>query len=106
MLRLVRRFRSGITNGSIHRSLEKEDEKIKAMKERALLVRLANNSVDVGELASSCQVIEDALDTFNVSCSCFFFFSIYGFIDLSPGWAHSISGKEHTQYPEGVPSHL
>ena len=75
MLRLVRRFRSGIINGGILRSLEKEEEKIKAMKERARLVRLANKSVDAGELASSCQVIKDALDTFNVSYSCFFFFS-------------------------------
>ena len=49
-----------------------ENEKIKAMKERAFLVRLANNSVDAGELVSSCQVIKDALDTFCVSCSCFF----------------------------------
>ena len=71
MLRLVRR--SGIANGDFHRSLEKEDEKIKAMKERAFLVRLANNSVDAGELVSSCQVIKDALDTFYVSCSCSFF---------------------------------
>ena len=103
MLRLVRRFQSGFTNGGIHRSLEKEDEKIKAMKERAFLVRLANNSVDAGELVSSCQVIKDALDTFYVSsCS---FSSNYGFIDLSPGWAHSIGGKEHTQYSEGVLSH-
>jgi hypothetical protein len=76
MLRLVHRFRSGITNGDIHRSLEKEDEKIKAMKERALLVRLANNSVDAGELVSSCQVIKDALDTFYVSRSCSFFFKL------------------------------
>ena len=72
MLRLVRRFQSGITNGALHRSLEKEVEKIKVMKKRALLVRLANSSVDAGELASSCQVIKDALDTFNVS-SCSFF---------------------------------
>ena len=43
------------------------------MEERAPLVRLANKSVDAGELASSCQVIKDALDTFNVSYSCFFF---------------------------------
>ena len=67
MLRLACRFRSGVINGGIHRSLEKEDQKIKVMKERPLLVRLANNSVDAGELVSSCQVIKDALDTFYVS---------------------------------------
>ena len=42
------------------------------MQERALVVRVANNSVDAGELVSSCQAIKDALDTFYVSCSCFF----------------------------------
>ena len=101
MLLLVRRFRSGIANGGIRRSLEKE-EKSKAMHERALVVRVANNSVDAGKLVSSCQAIKDALDTFYVSCSCF---SNYSFIDFfpSPGWAHSIGGKEHTQYP-GVSS--
>ena len=78
-------------------------EKIKAMKNRPLLIRVANKSVDAGELVSSCQAIKDALDTFHVSCSCF---SNYGFIDLSPGWAYSISGKEYTQYLEGVSSHL
>ena len=67
MLRLVRRFRSGITNGGIHRSLEKECEKIKAMNERTIFVYQANKSIDAGELASSCQVIKDALDTFYVS---------------------------------------
>ena len=72
MLLLVRRFGSGISNGGIHRSLEKEDEKIKAMKKRPLLVRVANSSVDAGELISSCQAIDDALHTFYVSCSCFF----------------------------------
>ena len=104
---LVRRFRSGISNLNlgIYRSLEKEDETIKAMQDRALVVRVANNSVDAGELVSSCQAIKDALDTFYVSCS-YYFFSNYGFIDLSPGWPYSISGKEHTQYPEGVSSHL
>src|ERR1700734_3015170 len=70
---LVRRFCSGITNSGIHRSLEEEDEKIKAMQERALVVRVANNSVDAGELVSSCQAIKDALDTFYVSHSCFFY---------------------------------
>ena len=106
MFLLVRRFRNGISNGGIHRSLEKEDEKIKAMKKRPLLrllVRVANKSVDAGELISSCQAIKDALDTLHVSCS---YSSNYGFIDLSPDWAHSISGKEHTQYLEGVSSHL
>ena len=72
MLLLVRRFRNGITNGGIYRSLEKVDEKIKAMHKRAPAVRAANKSVDAGELASSCQAIKDALDTFYVSCSCFF----------------------------------
>ena len=42
------------------------------MQERALVVRVANNSVDAGELVSSCQAIKDALDTFYVNCSCFF----------------------------------
>ena len=41
------------------------------MHERALSVRVANKSVDAGELVSSCRVIKDALDTFYVSCSCF-----------------------------------
>ena len=45
------------------------------MKERAVLVRLANNSVDAGELVSSCQAIKDALDTFYVSSGSFFQFS-------------------------------
>ena len=62
--------------------------------ERAL-VRVANNNVDAGELVSSCQAIKDALDTFYVSSCFFYLFSTYGFIDLSAGWAHSISGKEH-----------
>ena len=61
-----------MSNGGIHRSLEKEDEKIKAMKNRPFLVRVAKKSVDAGELVSSCQAIRDALDTFHVSCSCFF----------------------------------
>ena len=104
MFPLVRRFRGRISNGGVYRSLEKVDEKIKAMQKRVLLVRVANNRVDAGELVSSCQAIKDALDTFYVSCSCLF--SNYGFIDLSPAWAHSISGKKHTRYPEGVPSHL
>ena len=72
MLLLVRRFQSGINNCGIYRSLENEDKKIKTMYERALVVRVANNSVDAGELVSSCQAIKDALDTFYVSCSCFF----------------------------------
>jgi hypothetical protein len=65
-------WRGGISNGSIYRSLEKEAEKIKAMQQRAL-VRVANNSVDAGELVSTCQAIRDVLDTFYVSCSCFYF---------------------------------
>jgi hypothetical protein len=77
MFLLVRIFRSGISNGGIHRSLEKEDEKIKAMKKRPLLVRVANKSVDAGELISSCQAIKDALDTFHVSCSYFFKLRFY-----------------------------
>ena len=77
MLLLVRRLRGGISNGSIYRSLEIEDEKIKVMQQRALVVRVANNSVDAGELVSSCQAIKDALDTFYVSCSCFFLFLFY-----------------------------
>ena len=103
MLLLVRRFQSVITNGGIHRSLEKVDEKIKAMHERGLVVRVANKSVDAGELVSSCQAIKDALDTFYVGC---FFFSTYRVIDLFLGWAQSIGGKEHTQDSEGVLSHL
>ena len=39
-----------------------------------------------------------------------FFFSNYGFIYLSAGWAHSaahtIGGKEHIRYSGGVSSHL
>ena len=104
MLLLVRRLRGVISNGGFCRSLEKEEEKIKAMQERALIVRMANNNVDAGELVSSCQAIKDALDTFYVSCS--FFLSNYGFIDLCPGWARSTSGKEHTRYPGGELSHL
>ena len=99
---LVRGFRSRISNGGICRSLEIEDEKIKAMQKRPLLVRLAKKGVDAEELASSCKEIKDALDTFYVSSSVF---SNYSFIDLSLGWSHSISGKEHTRYPEGVSSH-
>ena len=72
MLLLVRRLRGVISNGGFCRSLEKEEEKIKAMQERALIVRMANNNVDAGELVSSCQAIKDALDTFYVSCSFFF----------------------------------
>ena len=72
MLLLVHRFRSIISNDGIYRSLEKEEEKIKAMQKQALLVRVAKKSVDAGELVSSCQAIKDALDTFYVSCSCFF----------------------------------
>ena len=71
MLLLVCRFRNGVSNGGIYRSLEKENKKIKAMRERALVVRVANSSVDAGELVSSCQAIKDVLDTFNVSCSFF-----------------------------------
>ena len=109
MFLLVHRFRSGMANSGILRSLEKEEQKIKAMHERAFVVRVANSRVDVGELVSSCQAIKDALDTFYVSYSDMFMFLVfpnYGFIDLSPGWAHSISGKEHTRYSEGVLSHL
>ena len=90
-------FRSTINNRGIYRSLEKDDEEIKSMQKRAL----ANNSVDAAELVSSCQAIKDALDTFYVSCSCF---SKYGFIDFFSGWAHSVGGKEHTRYPEGMSS--
>ena len=67
MLLLVRRLRGGISDSRIYRSLE--DKKIKAMQERALIVRMANNSADADDLASSCQAIKDALDTFYVSCS-------------------------------------
>ena len=77
MLLLVCRFRSGISNGSIYRSLEKEDEKIKAMHKRAPVVRAANKSVDAGELASSCQAIKDALNTFYVSCLSFLKLQLY-----------------------------
>ena len=96
-------FRRTISNHAIYRSLEKEDEEIKAMQKRALVVRVANNNVDAGKLVSSCQAIKNALDTFYVSCSCF---SNYSFIDFSPGWAHSFGGKEHAQYPEGASSRL
>ena len=96
-------FRSTISNHGIYRSLEKEVEKINGMKKQALVVRVANSSVDAGKLVSSCQAIKDALDTFYVSCS---YLSNYSFINFSPGWAHSISGKEHAQYPEGVSSCL
>ena len=71
MLLLVCRFRNGVSNGGNYRSLEKENKKIKAMRERALVVRVANSSVDAGELVSSCQAIKDVLDTFDVSCSFF-----------------------------------
>ena len=83
MLLPVPRFRSGISNDAIYRSLEKGDKKIKAMQDQALVI-VAHNSVDVGEFVSSCQAMKDALDTFYVSCSCF---SNCGFIDLSSGWA-------------------
>ena len=73
MLLLVRRFQSGNINGGIHRSLEKEAEKIQAMYKRPFLVRLANNSVDTGELVSSYRAIKDGLDKFYVSRSCLFF---------------------------------
>ena len=72
MLLLVRKFRSSITNVGIYRSLAKEEEKIRSMHDRALGVRVANKTVDAGELVSSCREIKDALDTFYVSCSCFF----------------------------------
>ena len=72
MLLLVRRFRSGISNGAIFRLLEKGDKKIKAMQKQALLVRVANNSIDVGELVSSCQAIKDGLDKFYISSSFLF----------------------------------
>ena len=48
------------------------------MRERVLVVRLANNSVDARELVSSCQAIKDALDTFYVSCSILFLFKLTG----------------------------
>jgi len=69
MLLVLHTFRSTFTNPLVHRSLEEEDKKIKAMQERRFIVRLANNSEDTGELVSSCQAIKDALDTFHVSCS-------------------------------------
>jgi len=49
------------------RSLEEEDEKIKAMLERGCLARWAHNSVDAEELVSSCDAIKDALRSFLVS---------------------------------------
>jgi cell fate (sporulation/competence/biofilm development) regulator YlbF (YheA/YmcA/DUF963 family) len=61
--------RSAITNTDVHRSLEEEDEKIKAMHKRGFIVRLAHNSDDAGEIVSSCQAIKDALDIFYVSRS-------------------------------------
>ena len=73
------------------------------MQKQAIVVRVANNSIDVEKLVSSCQAIKDVLNTFYVSCS---YLSNYSFINISPGWAHSISGKEHSQYPEGVSSCL
>jgi hypothetical protein len=80
------------------------------MKERALAVRVANNSVDAGELASSCQAINDASARYILRELFMFFFSNYGFIYLSAGWAHSaahsIGGKEHIRYSGGVSSHL
>ena len=81
-------FQSTINNCGIYRSLEKEDENIKSMQKWAL----ANSSIDVGELVSSCQAIKDVLDTFYVSYACF---PNYGFIDFFSGWAHSIGGKEY-----------
>lgn len=62
-------FQAQIINYRVRRSLEEEDEKIKAMHERGFFVRLAQNSDDAGELVSSCQAIKDALDTFYVSSS-------------------------------------
>ena len=95
-------FRSIVSNHGIYRSLGKEYEKNKAMEKWALVVRVANNSVDAGKLIiSSCQAIKDVLNTFYVSCS---YLSNYSFINFSPGWAYSIGGKEHAQYPEGVSS--
>jgi hypothetical protein len=49
------------------RSLEEQDEKIKAMLERGRLDRWARNSVDAEELVSSCDAIKDALRSFLVS---------------------------------------
>ena len=71
-------FRSTINNHDIYRSLEKEDENIKSMQNRAL----ANSIVDVGELVSSCQAIKDVLDTFYVSYTCF---PNYSFISFQVG---------------------
>ena len=85
-------WRGGISNGSIYRSLEKEDEKIKDTQQRALVIRVANNSVDAGELVSSCQATKDALESrYILRKLLMFFFSNYGFIDLSLGWARFIS---------------
>ena len=71
MLLLVCRFRSSINNVGIYRSLEKEGEKIKAMHKQTFGVRVANKTVDAGELVTSCREIKDALDTFYVSYACF-----------------------------------
>ena len=71
------------------------------MQKQAIVVRVANNSIDVEKLVSSCQAIKDVLNTFYVSCS---YLSNYSFINFSPGWAHSIGGKEHVQCPEGASS--
>ena len=51
------------------RSLEGEDEKIKAMLDRGRWVRGARNRIDAEELASSCDAIKDALLSFLVSQS-------------------------------------
>ena len=69
MLLVFHTFRSAITKTAVYRSLEEEDKKLKAMKERGFIVRLAHNNDDAEELVSSCQAIKDALDSFNVSCS-------------------------------------
>ena len=61
-------FELRITNAA-SRSLEEQDEKIKAMLDRARLVRVARNSIDAEEVVSSCDAIKDALHSFLVSSS-------------------------------------
>ena len=72
-------FQSIVSNHGIYRSLGKEYEKNKAMQKQALVVRVANNSIDVEKLVSSCQAIKDSLNTFYVSCS---YLSNYSFINI------------------------
>ena len=72
-------FWSIVSNHGIYRSLGKEYEKNKAMQKQAIVVRVANNSIDVEKLVSSCQAIKDVLNTFYVSCS---YLSNYSFINI------------------------